>query len=201
LRLNYLNKNLILIINMFIHKSHSKNDLIDVINHLDLKIVFSHQDNKKNIHDKLSTYIESDFKIKPNYYHIKNKDGLISYLKNTNSKKTLSTKEKQSVMIIAKGIIQYCKNNFALEYSKYDTFKELQDDIDYIKQFGDIPSVRRACRLLQIDPKFSGQKITPLISPQVQKQLDDKKTKCQKIMPILTIRKSTKENPVIVHFD
>ena len=104
---------------MLIHKSHSKNDLIDLINHLDLKI----------------------------------------------------------------------------------TFKELQDDIDYIKQFGDIPSVRRACRLLNIDPKFNGIKIIPLVSPQVQKALDDKKIKGVKIMPILTVRRSTKENPVIVDFD
>lgn len=186
---------------MLIHKSHSKNDLIDLINHLNLKITFSHQDNKKDIQNKLTEFVKSEFKINDNYYHIKNKDGLITYLENTNPKKTLSTKEKSNVMIIAKGIIQYCKNNFQLEFAKYDTIKELQDDIDYIKQFGDIPSVRRACRLLNIDPKFSGMKFVPLVSPQVQKALDDKKTKAVTMMPILGIRRSTKDNPVIVTFD
>ena len=34
---------------MLIHKSHSKTDLTELINNLNLKIVFSHQDNKKNI--------------------------------------------------------------------------------------------------------------------------------------------------------
>ena len=186
---------------MLIHKSHSKNDLIDLINHLDLKITFSHQDNKKDIQTKLTEFVKTHFKINDNYYHIKTTDGLITYLENNNPKKTLSTKEKSNVMIIAKGIIQYCKNNYQLTFAKYDTLKELQDDIDYIKQFGDIPSVRRACRLLNIDPKFNGIKIIPLVSPQVQKALDDKKIKGVKIMPILTVRRSTKENPVIVDFD
>jgi hypothetical protein len=186
---------------MLIHKSHSKNDLIDLINHLNLKITFSHQDTKKDIQNKLTEFVKTDFKINDNYYHLQNKDGLITYLENVNPKKTLSTKEKQTVMIIAKGIIQYCKNNFQLEFSKYDTIKELQDDLDYVKQFGDIPSVRRACRLVNIDPKFSGMKFVPLISPQIQKALDDKKTKGIKIMPILTIRRGTKQNPIIVDFD
>ena len=37
---------------MLIHKSHSKTDLIDLINHINLKVVFSHQDNKRNIQTK-----------------------------------------------------------------------------------------------------------------------------------------------------
>ncbi len=37
---------------MIIDKSHSKADLIDLINLLELKIEFSHADNKKDIQDK-----------------------------------------------------------------------------------------------------------------------------------------------------
>jgi len=81
---------------MFIHKSHSKTDIIDLINNLGLKVVFSHQDNKKNIHDKINDYIENhkDFNITNNFYNIETKDGLISYLQNINPKKTLTIKEK-----------------------------------------------------------------------------------------------------------
>ena len=43
-------------------------------------------------------------------------------------------------MMLCKHIIQYCRNNFDLEYTKYQNIKELQDDMDFIKQFGDIPS-------------------------------------------------------------
>jgi len=70
-----------------IHKSHSKNDLIDLINHLGLKITFSHQDNKKDIQDKFKILLTTDIEIKKNYYNIENKDGLKFFLQNQNKKK------------------------------------------------------------------------------------------------------------------
>jgi len=186
---------------MLIHKSHSKTDLIDLINNLGLKIVFSHQDNKKDIQSKLLKIFEEKFEIKNNFYKIENKDGLISYLTNVNPKKTLTIKEKNNVMMLCKHIIQYCKNNYDLGYTKYDNIKELQDDMDFIKQFGDIPSVRRCCRLMNGDSKFAGYKFIPFISPQAQKELDDKKVVKTKNLNILKIRRSTPEDPVIVYFD
>lgn len=186
---------------MLIHKSHSKTDLIDLINNLGLKIVFSHQDNKKDIQSKLLKLFEKSFEIKKNFYKIENKDGLIQYLTNVNPKKTLTIKEKNNVMMLCKHIIQYCKNNYDLGYTKYDNIKELQDDMDFIKQFGDIPSVRRCCRLMNEDIKFSGYKFIPFISPQAQKELDDKKVVKSKNLNILKIRYSTPDNPVVVYFD
>jgi hypothetical protein len=186
---------------MIIHKTHSKTDLIDLINHLDLKVVFSHQDNKKDIQDKLTEFIKGNIIINKNFYNIENKDGLIQYLQNVNPKKTLTIKERNNVMMICKHIIAYTKNNYDIDLTKYDTLKDLQDDMDFIKQFGDIPSVRRACRLMNDDPKFKGYKFTPLISPQIQKELDDKKITKSCYLNILKVRHSTPENPVIVYFD
>lgn len=186
---------------MIIHKSHSKTDLIDLINHLNLKIVFSHQDNKKDIQDKIVESLKGSIKIEKNFYNIENKDGLIQYLINKNSKKILTIKEKNNVMMLCKHIIQYCKNNYDLEFTKYDNAKELQDDLDFIKQFGDIPSVRRCCRLMNNDPKFTGITFIPLISPQVKKELDEKKTTKTTFMYKLKIRHSTPEDPIIVSFD
>ena len=61
---------------MNIHKSHSKLDLLEIINDLDLKIVHSHQDNKKDIQQKLKNFCEKEetfiFK-KDNIYHIRNR--------------------------------------------------------------------------------------------------------------------------------
>ena len=57
---------------MIIHKSHSKTDLIDLINHINLKVVFSHQDNKRNIQDKLYELLETQFIIETNFYNIIN---------------------------------------------------------------------------------------------------------------------------------
>ena len=73
--------------------------------------------------------------------------------------------------------------------------------MDFIKQFGDIPSVRRCCRLMNQDQKFSNYTFKPLISPQVQKELDEKKSiKTTKTLKF-KLRFATKENPFIVTFD
>jgi hypothetical protein len=187
---------------LVIDKSHSKTDLIDLIIHLNLPIVFSHQDIKKDIQDKLIRYVKNKkLIIDDNYYGIKSRDDLISYLKNRNPKKILTIQEKSNVMKICKSIIQYCKNDFDLTYCDYNSQKEIEDDMDYVKQFGDVPSVRRCCRLLREDVKMEGKVFKPLISPQVQKDLDEK-YKMKKIYPYrLSIRHSTPENPVIVYFD
>ena len=184
-----------------IHKSHSKNDLIDLINLLMLPVVFSHSDNKKTIHEKLDSLLKTNFEIKKNYYNIENKDGLKVFLSNKNPKKNLTIKEKQEVMSIAKFIINYCKSGYNLDASiKYNSYQEIKDDMDYIKQFGDIPSVRRCCKLLSDDINMK-EVFKPLISPQVQKELEDKSFSKVQHLKILKIRYSTPDNPVIVHFD
>tara|TARA_R110001592_G_scaffold199756_2_gene448398 strand:+ start:333 stop:884 length:552 start_codon:yes stop_codon:yes gene_type:complete len=161
---------------MIIDKSHSKADLIDLINLLELKIVFSHADNKKDIQDKLIELIESDILIKINYYKIETKEGLINFLVKKNPKKILSIKEKNDVMQICKNIINYCKGGYNIDSCEiYNNIKDISDDLDYIKQFGDIPSVRRACKLIKLCSKLGTNDYTPLISPQVQKLLDEKK--------------------------
>jgi len=184
-----------------IHKSHSKNDLIDLINHLGLKIVFSHQDNKKDIQNKITEYLKGDIEIKKNYFNIDDKDQLRVYLEKQNPKKLLTTKEKNEVMNIAKFIINYCKAGYDLNCSKYNDIKEIIDDMDYIKQFGDIPSVRRCCRLLKDDVKLIGITFKPYISPQVQKTLDDKKVYKSVQYTNIKIRHSTPDNPIILTFD
>jgi hypothetical protein len=160
---------------MIIDKSHSKGDLVDIINDLNLPIVHSHQDNKKDLQIKFQECMKQNFKIKKNFYGIENKEQLITYLSNNNPKKTLSIKEKQGVMMICKKIIHYCKNNYDLNLSSYDSIKDIEDDMDYIKQFGDIPSCRRCCKLINKDYKFNNKNFKPLISPQTQKILDEKK--------------------------
>lgn len=157
-----------------IHKSFSKSDLIDIINDLQLKIVHSHGDNKKDIHQKINDLLKEKIVFFDNHYKISNKDGLITFLSKQNPNKTLTIKEKEGVMIICKQIIYYCVNNYNLKISKYKSLKELEDDADYIKQFGDIPSVRRACKLLNKDPKFKNTTFNPRITPQTQKKLEER---------------------------
>lgn len=184
-----------------IHKSFSKNDLIDLINYIGLPVVFSHQDNKKVIQDKIKVALKEDFEIKTNYYKLENKDDIYLYLITQNPRKLLNTKEKNDVMNIAKFIINYCKSNFQLDCSKYTSVKEIIDDMDYIKQFGDIPSVRRCCKLLKDDPKLHGITFNPYISPQIKKTLQDKSVSKSSKYYSMNIRVSTKDNPIIIYFD
>ena len=186
---------------MIIDKSHSKTDLIELINDLNLPIVHSHQDNKNDIQTKFKECITKKFDIHDNFYNINNKDDLISYLENKNPKKVLTIKEKQNVMLLCKKIIQYCKNDYDLTITDYNNQQELIDDMDYIKQFGDIPSARRCCKLMNEDPKIGGIKFKPFISAQVQKDLDQKKKTKKVIQFKLTIRHSTPENPIVLTFD
>ena len=46
--------------NNTINKTHSKTDLIELINTINLPVVFGHQDNKKSIQNKLLKAFEND---------------------------------------------------------------------------------------------------------------------------------------------
>ena len=160
-----------------IHKSHSKTDLIDIINYCGIPIVFNHSNNKKELHEKIMiVFKESSCVIlEDNHFKLKTMVQLKQYLTKPNPKKQLTIKEKSGVMAIAKSIIYYAQNGFDLRMSPhYQDTQTILDDMLYIKGFGDIPSVRRACRLMSSDPKFSDQVFKPLISPQVMKTLADK---------------------------
>ena len=187
---------------MDIHKTHSKADLIDFINLLHIPVKFSHHDNKKVIQLKLKDILKDTFKIKGNYHHIIDKQGIADFLTQQNPKKSLTIKQKNDVMLIAKYIINYCKNDFNIQQSnRYDSHKEIQDDMDYIKQFGDIPSVRRCCRLLKDDPAFHTIKFNPIVSDQIQKILNDKKVNKSYQGILLKVKYATPENPIFVSFD
>ena len=186
---------------MIIHKTFSKTDLIEIIIDLNLPIVYSHQDNKKDLQRKFKETLVKDLQFIKNFYKIENKDGLINYLENQNPKKTLSIKEKGDVMKICKKIIQYCKSNYDITATDYLTQRDIIDDMDYIKQFGDIPSVRRCCRLMNMDVKCGGIIFKPLISPQEQKILDEKKKTKEIKTYSMTIRYATHDQPIILDFD
>jgi len=157
-----------------ISKTHSKLDLLEIINDLDLKIVHSHQDNKANIQEKLKDFClkEENFLFKKdNIYHIRSYYDLKLYLINSNPKKKISIKEKKTVMFLAKNIINYCLHGKVLEWSPYyNDHQQIEDDLNFIKMFGDIPSVRRACSLMNMTLTPQDH-FHPVISPQVKAKM------------------------------
>lgn len=159
---------------MNICKTHSKTDLIELINTIDLPVVFGHQDNKKSIQNKLLKSIEKDIFFKPNVYKITSNEELLTYLQSKNPKRNLSVKEKKNIMMICKAIVMYCNCYYILESQNYyKDIETIEDDMLYISQFGDLPSVRRACKLMN-ENIMSKKHYEPLISPQVRKELNEK---------------------------
>ena len=181
-----------------IDKSFSKKDLIDLINNLYLKIVFSFADSKSTLQKKISEYIINniDNKIPNNFYNIYNVRQLQLYLSKKNPKKILSVKEKQNIMNICKNIMNYINTGCIVEICPcYKTHQEVHDDMLYIVQFCDIPSCRRVCKLMNKNKPLKDHYI-PVISPQVQKQLKEK-ISIHKTLPYLLV----KNDKFIINFD
>jgi hypothetical protein len=111
-----------------VHDSYSKKDLVKVIQDFNIP----------DIDLKLTRY--DIVKILYNYWD----DYDLSFLENENPVKTLSIKEKNDIIIKAKKIIALHKNGYNIDRSLYNNIQEVIDDAEFISQYGDISSVRRA---------------------------------------------------------
>lgn len=158
-----------------IHKSHSKQELIDIVNDLEISnIELSHSDSKGDTHKKILAYMDANSDTyQENVYRIGDTHDLRVYLMAKNPKKSLSVKEKAVVMGITKEISRFAKSNYIVENTRYSSMKELEDDMLYIVQYGDLPSVRRAVKLMNDNIQRS-RVWTCVISPQVKKIIDEK---------------------------
>ena len=158
---------------MKIHTSHSRKELIQVIQQFNINIPNKDDLSKKEIQVLLINELLGLDEIceEDEYFFVKSKDELIDYLRKPNQSKTLTIKEKDNVMLTAKKIIGYCKNNYFLTPYNYETFDDLLEEANYIAKFGDIPSCRRAITMLNNDPKLD-YKIDIVLSKRVKKDLE-----------------------------
>tara|TARA_R100000935_G_scaffold58804_1_gene98090 strand:+ start:1267 stop:1830 length:564 start_codon:yes stop_codon:yes gene_type:complete len=185
--------------NIHIHKTHTKADLIHLTNNLNLNITISHGDSKKEIHNKVVSYydnINDDITYKKNLYGINDLRSLKIFLCNKSPKKNVSLAERQQLLTICRKICSYCKNGYIISKSSYETEQDLKDDILYVIQFGDLPCVRRAVKLLNKNIMLKN-KYECIISPSMRSQILEKEIEKKTYMNILTI----KREKVIVSFD
>ena len=180
------------------HKSHSRLTLINIIKLFKLPIEDPEDYNKKQLTEKLITCLNDIDYIEPDedYYGIMNLNDLKEYLLKPDQKKVLSIKDKNEIMTLAKLIIQYCKGGYVVELSYFNTMDQIYVEARRLSQFGDIPSVRRMCTLLNQNP-HSQERVYPIISKKVQKQLEIKALTSKKVHNVLTVKKG----PIIVKFD
>jgi hypothetical protein len=183
-----------------IHTSHSRKELIQIIQQFNIDIPNCNDLPKKEIQvllsNKLMDLDDKDFKEEDEYFFVSSKSELIEYLAKPNQSKILTIKEKDNVMITAKKIISYCKNYFFLTPYNYETFDDLLKEAEYIAKFGDIPSCRRAINMLNQDPKLD-HKIEIVLSKRVKKELEKKEQLKMNSIP----RAVLKRGHFVINFD
>jgi len=152
------------------HKSFSKNDMIELIEIFRMDIDYFDL-SKTKLSNKLLAYIQEHEEFTPKKeYFINNKDELIDYLSKPNQLK-VSTYQKKEIMYIAKNIILYCRQN-SLYNTTFNDDNEMIESAQYIKFYGDIPTVRRALKMLNEKKKLN---IPINISPKINFELNNKK--------------------------
>lgn len=159
-----------------IHKTFSKRDLIDIMNDYNIHIPNYEVYNKTQLSILLHTYIsnENDIDFENNFvYKPKNLHELMEFLKNKNPDKPLNIKDKNKVMRFCKEVIHLCKNGYVLAHSTFQSYDEINIQMRDICKYGDIPSVRRCCKLYNMCP-YVNETFTPIISLSMQKKLKDK---------------------------
>ena len=159
-----------------IHTSHSRKELIQIIQQFKIDIPNCNDLPKKEIQVLLSNKLndlDDEIKEEDEYFFVKDKNELVEYLSKPNQSKILTIKEKDQTMLTAKKIISYCKNSYFLTPYNYETFDDLLAEANYISKFGDIPSCRRAINMLNQDPKLD-HKIEIVLSKRVKKELEKK---------------------------
>ena len=140
---------------MKIHDTYTKKDLVKIIEELQIP----------NIDIKLTRY-----DIVKELYNYWDEYGL-DFLENENQNKKLTIKEKNNIILKAKKIIAFHKNGYIIERSLYNNFQEIIDDCNYISQYGDISSVRRAIKF--INQKYD-LNINCIIPNETKELLDEK---------------------------
>lgn len=162
------------------HKSFSKNDMIELIEVFQMDIDYF-DISKVNLSKQLLKYINGNEIFIPHIeYFINNKEELIDYLSKPNQMK-VSTYQKKEIMYIAKNILLFCKQNTLYNTPFGDTL-EMIESANYIKYFGDIPTVRRALTIL--NKKKITDEIKIEISPKVEFEIQ-KKQKLKNEKPIV----------------
>jgi hypothetical protein len=179
---------------MLIDKSHSKKDIVNLFKKHG--VVIDDELTKNNIINNIDNYIK-EFKYDD---YIKNCTELKDYLKKVSPKQRPNTILKNEIMFKAKKIIKWGKNDYIFDGATYMNIEDPYNDIMFIYKWGDLPSVRRACRFYNLSPCCINH-VNPVMTKEIQDELNNNKIIKQQIINKLKIRHATEDNPIILYFD
>ena len=175
---------------MLVDKSHSKKDIVTLFKKHG--VIIDDELTKSNI----ESYFK-DFKFDD---RIKNCTELKLYLKKVSPKQRPTTQQKSDIMFKAKKIIKWGKNDFIFDGATYTNHIEPYNDIMSIYMWGDLPSVRRACRFYNLSPCVNNH-VNPIITQEVEEEINNNKIIKQQVIYKLKIKRATIDDPIIVCFD
>ena len=161
---------------MNIHKSHSKKELIEIADFFRFPIEDIEECTKPQLIIKMIEVWDDVPEIIPDYdiLLVNNKDELKEYLVNQNQDKALSVNQRNKIMRKSKRIINYCKGGYNLIKSSFCSMSDLLDQANDVAMHGNIPTCRRAIRLLNMDVKIP-YKIEIKMSNKIKRELELKK--------------------------
>ena len=179
---------------MLIDKSHSKKDVVNLFKKHG--IIIDDKLSKGNIVKDIELYMKK-FQYNDK---IKNETELKDFFKNKSPKQRPNSQVKSDIMFKAKKIIKWAKNDYIFTDATYTNSDDPYNDIMSIYMWGDLPSVRRACRMYN-NSQHSKNHVNPVISAEVEEELQNNKLIKQQVMYKLTIKRATEEEPIILDFD
>tara|TARA_R110000782_G_scaffold222882_1_gene309873 strand:- start:6550 stop:7101 length:552 start_codon:yes stop_codon:yes gene_type:complete len=180
-----------------ISKTHSKKDLYDLIEEFKIPVYLSNPTKSQLINSLQDALAGELYKISPNNkFIIKDKKEFIKYLEDINPRKILSVKEKKKVIYDCKRLKQFCLNSYCIIGTEFINDKEVEDTINEVSKYGDIPSVRKVISLYNKNPCIK-KHIKPIISKIIENELQAKRSLKQTTLNIMTI----KQGPFTISFD
>lgn len=178
---------------MIVDKSHSKKDIIWLFKKHNVFI------DKEKTKGEIVNEIESYIKDVTYNDKIKSISDLKDYLKSRSPKQRPTTEEKNLIMFRSKKIIKWAKNDYIYD-GTYNNKNEPYTDMMEIYKWGDLSSVRRACKLYNISPQKINH-INPIMTDEVKEEIRQNKIITKTADYKMIIRRATKEDPIIISFD
>tara|TARA_R110000824_G_scaffold149403_5_gene319707 strand:- start:572 stop:1123 length:552 start_codon:yes stop_codon:yes gene_type:complete len=157
-----------------IHKSHTRKDLVEVIEEFELWDIDDYSDmSKEQLTNELWDYLKKLNKVKqPDNFFIQDLEDLKKYLIKPSPRQVVSEKTKIVIMDKVRNIVYYAKHTgYFISGSNYTSLEDIQADATYISKYGDMTSVRRALRYYNADMS-NPVKVDPVISRREKTRLD-----------------------------
>mgnify|MGYP003634733706 CR=1 FL=1 len=185
---------------MKIHSSHTKRDIIEVIETFNFIIEDYNDLSKSYLFKVVETYIDCCESFKSND-DFANLDTLIEYLEKP-SQNRIKISERDKYIDIAKSLIFYCKNDHRLSFTEYLSEDDLLKDVELICLYCNLPTCYRAVNLINNSGKFK-KKFEPIITGKTKILLRKKKEKQLQSNNILITRTTADNggNPFVLTFD